>query len=136
MYTLCFVAVVCDWPLSTYTFNVAVSVGNDVSLACTGSNMSWEEYVSKKGGGKTVISLDSKIFAPNKYSLSKGWWGKRYDLTIKSAQLNQAGQYKCRSLIDESIYVYLEVIVFKGEASLLFHPCCFYGRLYLDMYVG
>ena len=118
MYTLCFVAVVCE-QLRKSPENVAVLVGSDVTLKCVGTVLGWEEFVSQDEG--TAISSEARVYSPNKHVLITEPT-RTYDLTIKSLELKQGGRYKCKALIDSASYTSAQVITFSGETLLLFLP--------------
>lgn len=139
MYTLCFVAVVYGSVLGIGPANVAVRVQSDVFLKCRGEQLSWEEYVSKTNGGMTLISSGANLTEPDKYDLIMKPWRDgmlTYDLIIKRIQLKQGGTYNCQTTYELDIYSHrcVEVITLNGETLLLFYPC-FYGGLYLGMYI-
>ena len=122
MYTLCFfVAVVCG-QVTKGPENVAVLVGNNVTLRCAGTVLSWMDYTSDKSG--LLISTEATIyFKTDKYELITDPTGT-YDLIVKSLELKQGGRYRCKGLVATKSIAYAEVVTFSGETLLLFHPCC------------
>jgi len=120
MYTLRFVAVVCG-QLTKSPENVAALVGSNVTLRCAGTTLSWEESVSDASGNVVSISMVADVFHRDKYDLTTEPTGT-YDLTIKSIQLNQGGQYRCKGIVATKSYTFVQVITFSGEILLLFLP--------------
>ena len=95
-------------------------VGSDVTLRCSGTIVSWEEYYSDSHGGATTISNEATLYDPDLYNLITEPTGT-YDLTIKSIKLEQGGLFRCKALTkatDGSAYV----ITFSGEIFLIFLP--------------
>ena len=119
VHKLCFVAVVCG-QLTKRPENVAGLVGNNVTLRCAGTFVSWEEYISDPNGTPMTISYRADVNFPNKYDLINDPSGT-YDLTIKSIQLNQGGRYRCAAVRVIGSYSFAQVITFSGE-TLLFRP--------------
>ena len=135
MYTLYFVAVVYG-QLTKSPENVAVLVGNNVTLRCAGTVLAWQEYISDPTGDATILSYQAEVVIPNKYDLITQPTGT-YDLTIKSIQLNQGGRYRCTALRVPTSYTYAQVITFSGKTLLLFFLDNIVSRviLYLGMYI-
>ena len=87
-------------------------VGSSVTLRCAGSDLKWEEYVSDAAGPVEISSGDTN-YAPMQYDLSTT--EGRYDLTIKSLALIDAGKYRCKVVRGDTAYA--EVIVFNGKTK-------------------
>ena len=109
-----FVAVLCG-ELTKGPENVAGLVGSSVTLSCAGTYLAWEDYTSV--GNLMPLSKGTTVFYPNKYDLMTEPTGT-YNLTIKSLELKQAGEYKCRTLPGPQ-YGIAEVVIFSGEKNFL-----------------
>ena len=100
--------------------NVAVLVGNNVTLRCSGTDIIWDEYATNPTGDAATITSQARVADPDMYGLITEPTGT-FDLIIKSIQLSQGGQYLCKAFGYAEAYTFAQIITFSGE-TLLFLP--------------